>query len=165
MLRDVGGQTKAGAATPAQTKLAGRSVALDELKSTLTDTRCEEALVGAALYSEDAARLLAETPVESFTDDRYSSIAEAVVDLAGHGLPVDEVTVSGWLRDHDRWDAVGGHFTLTDLSTNLPDASRAAVYRARVLDMFARRLVVEAAVAGDWDRLSKIAARAAEVVA
>lgn len=129
-----------------------------------TDHPTERAFVACALFDADAAQLVAETPPEAFDDGPISLIAQAVKALVETGRPADCVTVASILEDRGELAAAGGHSKLTMMEAELPDPSRAATYRQRVLDLYARRIAVPMAERGDWPRLQAVVARALDVL-
>lgn len=128
------------------------------------DERSEQALIAAALHLPEAAKAAAAVPADAWTDPAYGEIAAAIGALVAAGTPVDDVTVAGALRDRDVYDSTGGDAMLCRAEAALPDVRRFDVYRRRILELYARRLAVTAAVAGDWRRVQQIAARALEVL-
>ena len=50
----------------------------------------------------------------------------AFLDLYGRGVPVDEVTVFDWLRDHEQLETVGGAVYLAELSRAVVSGANAA---------------------------------------
>lgn len=129
----------------------------------LTDHAAERAFVACALFNADAAQLVAETPTGAFDDGQAILVARAVRDLVKTDRSVDSVTVAGVLEDRGQLAAAGGQSALAMMEAKLPDPSRAAVYRQRVIDLYLRRIAGPLLEYGDWPALREIAERGIEV--
>jgi replicative DNA helicase len=81
---------------------------------TLVDLRAEAAVVGAALLSTEAARLIIERGVrpEHLTSEYHRIVFAAVDDLTNEGAGVDTTGVCSRLQQTGRLDSIGGHFTV-----------------------------------------------------
>ncbi len=85
------------------------------------DLFAEAAVLSAMVLSPEAFDRVQEFLVpEHFYADRHRRIYEAVLELHLQNLPVDLVTVSGWLRDRERLAQVGGTAYLAELADATP---------------------------------------------
>ena len=68
----------------------------------------------------------------------------AFLDLYGRGVPVDEVTVFDWLRDHEQLETVGGAVYLAELSRAVVSGANAAHWARIVRDKSMQRALIDA---------------------
>ena len=105
----------------------------------------EEAALGAALISIDAARDIAEiVKPADFYRPQHRHIAGAIHQLLAAGDHVDHVTVSARLTDRGTLDDAGGMELLGQLIAYTPAISQAAQYAQIVRDHAVRRRIIYA---------------------
>lgn len=104
----------------------------------------EKAILGAALISRTAALTMAEalTP-ESFYHTAHRKAAQAIIDLARAGEPVDVLSVPEELRRRGQLDACGGLVYLGELADSVPTAAHAKHYAGIVADRATLRWVID----------------------
>ena len=73
------------------------------------DKLAEQAVLGAIIYrNELLAQIQDYLQPTDFFSPANQKIFTAMQELAGEEAPIDEVSVSGWLRDHNFLDESGG---------------------------------------------------------
>lgn len=69
----------------------------------------EASLIGIAIqYSEKYLKLVTETSVDEFYDERHRMIHSCLCDLARRKTPVDLITIDDWMAKHNLLDSIGG---------------------------------------------------------
>src|SRR5208337_2659027 len=93
----------------------------------------EQSVLGAVLVRPEALDVVAEILDEGdFYKQAHAHIFHAMLDLHEAGIPVDLVTVEGYLSDRDQLEAVGGQIFLSGLSEAVGFATNAQYYAERV---------------------------------
>jgi replicative DNA helicase len=111
------------------------------------DPVAERALLGSILLSPESLFEAREHSLdaEHFSQEPHRLLYSCFVDLAAKGMPVDLVTVSGYLEERSTMQKVGGFSYLTGLSSGVPSIANFAAYVRTVLDKAVqRRLLVTA---------------------
>lgn len=107
-----------------------------------SDEHAEAALLGAALFSPDAAQVVAtQLCPEDFHHPTHRLIAAAVLDLYQSGSNIDPTLVASVLGPQ-QLDQIGGPVTLVSLQANGGVSSNAHSYARRILDASHRRQVI-----------------------
>jgi replicative DNA helicase len=91
----------------------------------------EESVLGAMLVAEPTlTRVIDEVKLhrEDFYLDKHKEIFEAIHDLYAASKPVDELSVSEALTQHNKIDAAGGRHYVSELAAKVPAAANAKHY-------------------------------------
>src|SRR5690606_16568657 len=107
------------------------------------DLDAEAAVLSALLLDRDALdRVIDVLKPEHFYAEAHRRIYEAAVDLSSKGMPVDIVSVAGWLRDRDRLAQVGGAAYLGQLVDAVPAVAHLPVYARMVREKWRVRQLI-----------------------
>lgn len=100
------------------------------------DLEAEQATLGAMLLGQVSAVSVVAELLEpgDFYRDAHGHICRACFTLFRRNDPIDLITVSGVLRDHDQLEAVGGLDYLDRLVRTTPYSDNVATYAKRVKD-------------------------------
>ncbi len=89
----------------------------------------EESVIGSILTSPESVALSAEIiKGDDFYYVQNREIFNVAMELFNENLPIDFVTVSNRLNQHDKLDAVGGNDYLTSLAMNVPTTQYVEYY-------------------------------------
>ncbi len=93
----------------------------------------EISVLGALMLSSDAMNRVADTlrPAD-FYKPAHSEIYEAILELYGHGEPIDVLSVSSRITERGTLDSIGGSSYLATLVSSVPTASHIEHYGAIV---------------------------------
>ncbi len=104
-----------------------------EAKAPPHDVAAEAALLGAILLDNDRLnQIVSTTRPEQFYREAHREIYRGMLELANEHRPIDAVTLSEKLREHDTLKAAGGGAYLVQLSTETPAAVNVEHY-ARIV--------------------------------
>lgn len=107
------------------------------------DPESERALVAAVLLDRSALDVIAGIlRPEQFYSEAHRRIFEGALELYGRGVPVDVVSVAGWLRDCSRLTQVGGPTYLAELADAVPAVAHIETYARRVKDKWRVRQLI-----------------------
>jgi replicative DNA helicase len=81
---------------------------------------------------------------EAFYIATHRDIYRAALDLHSRGQPTDLITVTLWLRDHNKLDRVGGQVRLAQLVDRTVSAANIDQYATLVMDKYTRRTLIQA---------------------
>jgi replicative DNA helicase len=111
----------------------------------------EKSLLGAMLLDKDVIVRVADiVRPEDFYDERHGLVAEAVFELYQNHQPIDVVTVTDGLANHNKLDAVGGASKLAALTAGTISSAHAAQYAEIIANKATlRRLISASAIIGE----------------
>lgn len=114
-------------------------------RTRLGNNEAEQELLGIMLVDNtklaDCCNML---EVGDFYTPSHKDIFEAIRELRNKGKEVDIVTVSEWLRFHDRLDRVGGRDYINDLAINVACTTNYKNYAKIILNYSNKRRLIEA---------------------
>ncbi|MCB4208592.1 replicative DNA helicase [Arthrobacter sp. UM1] len=109
------------------------------------DIHAEESVLGGMLLSQDAIADVVETlRGNDFYLPKHEAIFDAIIDLYGHGMPADAVTVADQLQKMGELSKVGGAPYLHQLIQSVPTAANANFYAEIVRERSVLRKLAEA---------------------
>ncbi len=109
------------------------------------DLDAERAVIGAMLVSEAAVSVVAETlDPEDFYSETHRVLYRAMMSLYARGEPIDQLTLSGELRNVGEFEAIGGRQYVFRLVESVPTAANAGRYARLVRDKALLRAVIDA---------------------
>ncbi|MBU6229099.1 MAG: replicative DNA helicase [Cyanobacteria bacterium REEB459] len=104
----------------------------------------EEAILGGILLDPEAiGRVMEILAQEAFYIATHREIYRAALDLNSRGQPTDLMTITLWLRDHNKLDKVGGQARLAQLIDRTVSAANIDQYATLVMDKYTRRLLIQ----------------------
>ncbi|MFM7471438.1 MAG: replicative DNA helicase [Nodosilinea sp.] len=104
----------------------------------------EEAILGGILLDPEAiGRVMEILSPEAFYIATHRDIYRAALDLNGRGQPTDLITITLWLRDHNKLDKVGGQSRLAQLVDRTVSAANIDQYATLVMDKYTRRVLIQ----------------------
>lgn len=104
----------------------------------------EEAILGGILLDPEAiGRVMEILAPEAFYIATHREIYRAALDLNSRGQPTDLMTITLWLRDHNKLDKVGGQARLAQLIDRTVSAANIDQYATLVMDKYTRRLLIQ----------------------
>jgi replicative DNA helicase len=104
----------------------------------------EEAILGGILLDPEAiGRVMEILSPEAFYIATHRDIYRAALDLHSRGQPTDLITVTLWLRDHNKLDRVGGQVRLAQLVDRTVSAANIDQYATLVMDKYTRRTLIQ----------------------
>src|SRR4051794_29331248 len=107
------------------------------------DLDAEAAVLSAVLLERDALDKVLETlKPEHFYAEANRRIYEAAVELSTKGMPIDIVSVAGWLRDRERLAQVGGSAYLAQLADAVPAVAHLETYARMVKEKWRIRQLI-----------------------
>jgi replicative DNA helicase len=107
------------------------------------DLDAEAAVLSAILLERDALDKVLETlSPEHFYSEANRRIYEGAVELSAKGVPIDIVSVAGWLRDRDRLPQVGGSAYLAQLADAVPAVAHLETYARMVKEKWRIRQLI-----------------------
>lgn len=121
-----------------------RDVAAEALKVPPHSAEAEQSLLGGLMINntawDDVVDLVNE---QDFYRRDHRLIFRAITALANAGSPLDAVTLSEWLSNHNELDNAGGLAYLGLLASNTPSASNIKAYAAIVRERSVFRQLIE----------------------
>ncbi|RJG26677.1 replicative DNA helicase [Paenibacillus thiaminolyticus] len=111
------------------------------------DLAAEQAVLGAVLIDSQLMDMLQErlTP-SAFYATKHQNIFRRMVDLADEGSPIDMLTLTNKLSEHDEAAAVGGVSYLSRLAGSVPTTANTEHYAEIVLEKYLLRQSIEASM-------------------
>ena len=107
------------------------------------DLDAEGIVLSAALLETEALdRLEPVLKPEHFYADANRRIYEALLDLAGSGRPTDISAVSGWLRDRERLEQIGGTPYIAQILAATPATTKLEAHARRIIDKWRLRQII-----------------------
>ncbi len=104
----------------------------------------EEAILGGILLDPEAiGRVMEILTPDAFYIGAHRDIYRAALDLQAKGQPADLMTVTLWLKDHDKLEQVGGQSRIAQLVDRTISAANIDQYAALVMDKYTRRLLIK----------------------
>jgi len=104
----------------------------------------EEAILGGILLDPEAiGRVMEVLTPDAFYIGAHRDIYRAALDLHTKGQPADLMTVTLWLKDHDKLEHVGGQARLAQMVDRTISAANIDQYAALVMDKYTRRLLIQ----------------------
>jgi replicative DNA helicase len=110
-----------------------------------SDLDAEAAVLSAVLLDPSTLPKIESLEPRHFYADANRHIFRAVGEVARSGRPVDVVTVSGYLRDRERLQQIGGSPYLAQLSDATPAVAHVAAHADRVIACWRQREVLRIA--------------------
>src|SRR4051794_35624456 len=107
------------------------------------DLEAEAAVLSAILLDRDALdKVLENLKSEHFYSEAHRRIYEGAIELSSKGLPIDIVSVAGWLRDRERLAQVGGSAYLAELADAVPAVAHIETYARMVREKWRVRQLI-----------------------
>jgi replicative DNA helicase len=104
----------------------------------------EEAILGGILLDPEAlGRVMEILSTDAFYIGAHKDIYRAALDLHSKGQPADLMTVTLWLKDHDKLEQVGGQARLAQLVDRTVSAANIDQYATLVMDKYTRRVLIQ----------------------
>ena len=104
----------------------------------------EEIILGCVLLEKDAIDTAIQILVpESFYKPEHNLIFKAVQDLHKNNQPVDLITVTSNLREHNALETIGGSLYLAELSNRIGSVANIEYYCLTVAQNFAKREIIK----------------------
>jgi replicative DNA helicase len=105
----------------------------------------EESILGGILLDPEAMGRVADLlRPEAFYINTHKEIYKAILALHTQGKPVDLMSVTTWLYDHELLDKVGGQSKLAELVERTVSAVNVDRYATLVVDKYLRRQLIQA---------------------
>ena len=105
----------------------------------------EESILGGILLDPQAmGRVVDLLTIEAFYIKAHQYIYQAALSLHGQGKPVDLMTLTSWLEDHNFLEKVGGTAKLVQLLNRTISAVNIDLYSNLVMDKYVRRQLITA---------------------
>lgn len=105
----------------------------------------EESILGGILLDPEAMGRVADVlRPEAFYINTHKEIYKAILALHTQGKPVDLMSVTTWLYDHELLTKVGGQSKLAELVERTVSAVNVDRYAALVVDKYLRRQLIQA---------------------
>ena len=106
----------------------------------------EEAVLGAIMIDRDAIGVVSDMlRPESFYHAANAAIYEACLSLFSSNCPIDVLTVSEQLRKAGHLEAIGGSYTLAEITNRVASASNVEYHARIILQAAIKRRVIEIA--------------------
>lgn len=109
------------------------------------DDATEADLLGAAMLTDAAARIVATIGPDPFYRSQHQVIADTITRLVQRGHPCDPGTVAAHVTKAGQVDAIGGTATLITLQANCPATASAAHWADLIQEHHRRRQVLNGA--------------------
>jgi replicative DNA helicase len=104
----------------------------------------EEAILGGILLDPEAiGRVMEILTPDAFYIGAHRDIYRAALDLHTKGQPADLMTVTMWLKDHNKLEDIGGQTRIAQLVDRTISAANIDQYAALVMDKYTRRLLIQ----------------------
>lgn len=104
----------------------------------------EEAVLGAIMIERDAIGIVSDIlRPESFYHASHRAIFEACLSLSAANSPIDILTVSDQLRKSGHLEAIGGSYTLTEITNRVASAANVEYHARIILQAAIKRRVIE----------------------
>lgn len=104
----------------------------------------EEAVIGAIMIDRDAIGVVSDMlRPESFYHASHQAIYEACLTLFAANSPIDILTVSEQLRKAGHLDAIGGSYTLTEITNRVASSANVEFHARIILQAAIKRRVIE----------------------
>lgn len=106
----------------------------------------EDSLLSAILLDDDSSTLLDIVEIlnpDDFYKNAHQKIFAAIVDLFNRNEPVDLITLTSYLRDHNQLEMVGGATYLAALLDSVPAAANAGHYARLVREKASLRRLID----------------------
>lgn len=115
------------------------------LKLLPQSVEAEEAVLGAILVNPiSLGRIVEYLTTESFYKPAHRIIFQAMLDLFKKNEPIDIVTVSEYLRNDEKLEAVGGRAYINDLALNVVTTANVEFYAKIVQEKEIKRALINA---------------------
>ena len=102
---------------------------VDRLKIPPHSIEAEQSVIGSMLISPDSWDKVAEIVIESdFYNRSHQVIYQSILKLLANNQPVDVITTSEHLEQHDKLEEAGGFAYLAELAKNTPSAANVVSY-------------------------------------
>jgi replicative DNA helicase len=109
------------------------------------NVEAEESLLGAILLDPEAiGRVVDKLRPEAFYITAHATIYKAAIAIHGQGNPVDLMSVTTWLYDHNQLDKVGGQCRLAEILDRTVSSVNVDRYAELVIDKYIRRELIAA---------------------
>ncbi len=116
------------------------------------DQEAEQAFLGSVMLSpKSLGEIVDLLKPEDFYSTRHQKIYRAMIDLSEVGQPVDLISVSSKLKDHNQTESVGGSSYIAELVNKVPSASNIKHYAELVHKKAALRGLI-----GSADQISEL---------
>ncbi len=127
-----------------QTKQDLEAIALDQPPF---DAELEEKILGGVLLGSNALAAIIDIipSPDAFYILDHKRIYRVMLDLHHQNSPVDLMTVTMWLHEHEQLSAIGGQHRLANLVENTISAVNIDYYAKKLTELFQRRQLVEIA--------------------
>ncbi len=104
----------------------------------------EEAILGGLLLDPEAiGRVMEILTPDAFYIGAHREIYRAALDLHAKGQPTDLLTITVWLKDHDKLEKVGGQARIAQLIDRTVSAANIDQYATLVMDKYTRRMLIQ----------------------
>ena len=108
------------------------------------NVEAEEIILGGVLLDPEALNRVIDLIVpEAFYLGAHQDIFRAALALNAQNMATDLISVSNWLRDHERLEKVGGQNKLIQLIDHTVSAVNIDQYAALVMDKYKRRQLIQ----------------------
>jgi len=105
----------------------------------------EEAILGGLLLDPEAITRVADSlKPEAFYTNAHREIYRTTLALHSQGKPTDITTVTSWLQDNDKLDAIGGRGCIARLVDRVISTANIDQYAKLVMDKYLRRQLIKA---------------------
>ncbi|MDG1254314.1 MAG: replicative DNA helicase [Glaciecola sp.] len=102
---------------------------VEKLKIPPHSIEAEQSVIGSMLIAPDSWDKVAEIVIESdFYNRSHQVIYQSILKLLANNQPVDVITTSEHLEQHDKLDEAGGFAYLAELAKNTPSAANVVSY-------------------------------------
>ena len=102
---------------------------IEKLKIPPHSIEAEQSVIGSMLIAPDSWDKVAEIVIESdFYNRSHQVIYQSILKLLANNQPVDVITTSEHLEQHDKLDEAGGFAYLAELAKNTPSAANVVSY-------------------------------------
>jgi replicative DNA helicase len=115
---------------------------LDQLPSSL---EAEQALIGCALYTNDAFHEVGALEPKHFAEPIHGRIWQVFAERMSIGIAVDPIWLHDRLKDDAALTELGGKVYLADLIQNAPPVFMAKAHAETIIDHYVRRQLIAAA--------------------
>lgn len=110
----------------------------------LNNDDAEKEIIGIALVAPDkVVDICNMLDVDDFFSAKHKVIFEGIVDLKNKDKEVDIVTVSEWLKFHDKLEIAGGRSYINDLALNVVSTANYKNYCSIILNYSKKRKLID----------------------